>query len=105
MPIIVLSAHGAEKEKVAALDLGADDYVTKPFSPNELLARIRVALRHTARPASGAEAVFSSNDLEVDFERRTVRVAGNDVHLTPTEYDPVRFPSVAGRHAAVDGTA
>ncbi len=87
IPIVVLSVRSADRDKVAALDLGADDYVTKPFSTEELLARIRVALRHAAHPGSGGAAVFRAGDLEVDFERRTVRVAGCEVHLTPTEYD------------------
>ena len=86
-PIIVLSAWGAEHDKVTALDLGADDYLTKPFGVDELLARVRVALRHAARPAQGSEAVFRTGALEVDLERRRVRVAGEEVHLTPTEYD------------------
>jgi len=86
-PIVVLSARNAERDKVAALDLGADDYLTKPFGVDELLARIRVALRHAAGPSSGAEAVFRAGDLEIDFERRRVAVVGREVHLTPTEYD------------------
>ena len=86
-PVIVLSVRGAERDKVKALDLGADDYLTKPFGVEELLARIRVALRHAAGPAAGAEPIFRAGDLEVDLERRRVRVAGEDVHLTPTEYD------------------
>jgi two-component system KDP operon response regulator KdpE len=86
-PIVILSAHGAERDKVAALDLGADDYLTKPFGIEELLARLRVALRHAARPASGSEAVYRTGGLEVHFERRLVRVDGREVHLTPTEYD------------------
>jgi two-component system KDP operon response regulator KdpE len=85
-PIVVLSARSAERDKVVALDVGADDYLTKPFGVDELLARIRVALRHSARPASGADAVFRAGDLEIDFERRRVSVAGSEVHLTPTEY-------------------
>ena len=89
-PIIVLSAREGEPDKVAALDLGADDYLTKPFSVNELLARIRVALRHTAKPASGAAAVFRTGKLEVDLEHRRVRVDGDEVHLTPTEYELLR---------------
>ena len=89
-PIIVLSAREAERDKVEALDLGADDYLTKPFSVNELLARIRVALRHTAKPASGTAAIFRAGALEVDLERRQVRLAGSEVHLTPTEYDLLR---------------
>jgi two-component system, OmpR family, KDP operon response regulator KdpE len=86
-PVVVLSARGGERDKIAALDLGADDYVTKPFSMGELMARIRVALRHSARPGSGAEAVFRTADLSVDFEKRAVRVGEMDVHLTPTEYE------------------
>ena len=86
-PIVVLSVRGAERDKVAALDLGADDYLTKPFGVDELLARVRVALRHAARPVQGSGAVFRTGDLEVDLERRRVRVGEVDVHLTPTEYD------------------
>lgn len=86
-PIIVLSVRGGEGEKVRALDLGADDYLTKPFGVDELLARIRVALRHAAKPQTGASPVFTSGDLDVDLEHRRVRVAGEDVRLTPTEYD------------------
>jgi two-component system KDP operon response regulator KdpE len=86
-PIIVLSARGGERDKVSALDLGADDYMTKPFGIDELLARIRVALRHVARPTAGTERRIRSGDLVVDLERREVTVAGRDIHLTPTEYD------------------
>jgi two-component system KDP operon response regulator KdpE len=86
-PIIVLSVRGAERDKVQALDLGADDYLTKPFGADELLARIRVALRHVARPKTGADAVFRSGDLEVDLERRQARVSGDEVRLSPTEFD------------------
>ncbi len=86
-PVIVLSVRGAERDKVRALDLGADDYLTKPFGVEELLARIRVALRHAAGPVAGAEPIFRTGELEVDIEHRRVRVAGADVHLTPTEYD------------------
>jgi len=89
-PIVVLSVRGAERDKVAALDLGADDYLTKPFGVEELLARIRVALRHAARPGQGAEAVFRTGDLEVDFEHRRVCVGGKEVHLTPTEYEMLK---------------
>lgn len=85
-PIIVLSVQGAEQDKVRALELGADDYLTKPFGVDELLARIRVALRHAARSGSGQDTTFRSADLEVDLERRVVTVAGRRVHLTPTEY-------------------
>jgi len=86
-PIIVLSVRGAERDKVTALDLGADDYLTKPFSVEELLARVRVALRHSARPNSGAGAVIRSGDLEVNVELRQVRIAEASVRLTPTEFD------------------
>ena len=86
-PIIVLSARATEAAKVEALTLGADDYLSKPFGMNELLARIQVALRHAARPASGAEAVFRTGELAIDFDRRNVTRAGDAIHLTPTEYD------------------
>ena len=84
-PIIVISARGRDEDKVAALDAGADDYLTKPFSVPELLARIRVALRHAA---SGGDATpaFEAGDLHVDLVRRSVAVRGAEVHLTPTEY-------------------
>jgi len=84
-PIIVLSARGAERDKVRALDLGADDYLTKPFGLDELYARIRVALRHSTRlPGSGP--VFRTGGLEIDVEKRRVTVEGEEIHLTPTEY-------------------
>jgi len=87
MPIIVLSARGQESDKVAALDAGADDYLTKPFGVGELLARMRVALRHTARLAQEpGEAVFTVGDLRIDMARRQVFVANQEVHLTPIEY-------------------
>jgi two-component system KDP operon response regulator KdpE len=86
-PIIVLSARGREQDKVAALDLGADDYLTKPFGVEELLARIRVALRHSAQPPGGpTDPMFTGGDLQVDLSRRTVRRGEQEVHLTPTEY-------------------
>jgi two-component system KDP operon response regulator KdpE len=84
-PIIVLSVREAEADKVRALDLGADDYLTKPFGVDELLARVRVALRHAAGSAS-PDAMFRSGSLTIDRERRRVEVAGAEVHLTPTEY-------------------
>lgn len=86
-PIVVLSVRGAEREKVAAINLGADDYVTKPFGVEELVARIRLALRHAARPATGSEPVFRTGNLAVDFERRRVTVGSNEVRLSPTEYE------------------
>lgn len=90
-PIIVLSARGGEHDKVNALDLGADDYMTKPFGIDELLARIRVALRHIARPKSGTERRLRSGELVVDLERREVSVGDRAIHLTPTEYDLLKI--------------
>lgn len=84
-PIIVLSARDAEREKVHALELGADDYLTKPFGVDELVARIRVALRHFAR-VGGTEPVFRTGTLTVDLERRRVTVEGEEIRLSPTEY-------------------
>jgi two-component system, OmpR family, KDP operon response regulator KdpE len=86
-PIIVLSVRGQERDKVQALDLGADDYLTKPFGVDELLARVRVALRHSARPVAGTAAVFRTGDLTVDLEHRRVTIGGREVSLTPTEYE------------------
>ncbi|HVY29282.1 MAG TPA: response regulator [Polyangiaceae bacterium] len=85
MPIIVLSARGKEEDKIKALDAGADDYLTKPFGIGELLARIRVALRHSARSESG-ESQFTMGDVKVDLARRQVSKADQEVHLTPIEY-------------------
>ena len=87
MPIIVLSARGRESDKIAALDAGADDYVTKPFGMGELLARIRVALRHVASMTQEPDTpVFTIGQLQVDLARRHVWVAEQPVHLTPIEY-------------------
>ncbi|MHB8575861.1 MAG: response regulator transcription factor [Dehalococcoidia bacterium] len=91
VPIIVISARGEEHDKVAALDLGADDYLTKPFGMEELLARIRVALRHSSGGGPTADAVFRSRDLRIDFERRQVWRGDEEVHLTPTEYELLKF--------------
>jgi len=85
VPIIVLSARHQESDKVAALDLGADDYLTKPFGINELLARVRVALRHRSSNAQ-SEPVFQSGQLKVDQAKRQVFVDGEEIHLTPHEY-------------------
>ena len=86
-PIIVISAREQELDKVKALDAGADDYLTKPFNAGELLARIRVALRHALRQRSGqSEPVFSSDGLRVDLAARRVFVRDTEVHLTPIEY-------------------
>jgi two-component system KDP operon response regulator KdpE len=87
MPIVVLSARGQEKDKIAALDLGADDYVAKPFAVGELLARIRAALRRAAPLApDGADPVVCFGNVQADFERRLITVGGQEVHLTPNEY-------------------
>ena len=87
-PILVLSAVGEEKEKIEALDAGADDYVTKPFSGDELLARLRAALR---RAAPSQDPVVELGDLRVDLEKRAVTMAGDPVSLTPIEYDLLRL--------------
>jgi two-component system KDP operon response regulator KdpE len=85
--IIVISARGLERDKVAALDAGADDYLTKPFGIDELLARLRVALRHRARAGdAAASAVFKTGELSVDLAGHVVRLGEREVHLTPTEF-------------------
>jgi two-component system KDP operon response regulator KdpE len=97
VPIIVISARGKEKDKVAALDAGADDYLTKPFDVGELMARMRVALRHARRSPQGPdEPVFTSGKLRVDLAKRQVFVGDKEVHLTPIEY---KVLSVLVRHA------
>jgi two-component system KDP operon response regulator KdpE len=95
VPIIVLSARGQERDKVAALDAGADDYVSKPFGVGELQARLRVALRHAAAGDSG-EPTFTVGGLRVDQVKRQVQVDGKDVHCTPIEY---RLLTTLVRHA------
>ena len=90
-PIIVLTVRNTEDEKVQALDAGADDYVTKPFGMKELLARIRAALRRAPTAPGTGPQTFSSRDLEVDFERRTVLAGGKAVRLTPKEFDLLRY--------------
>jgi len=87
-PVLMLSAVGDEAEKIAALDAGADDYVTKPFSVDELLARLRAALRRTMPPG---EAVIEVGELRIDLAKRLVTFAGRTVSLTPTEYDLLRL--------------
>src|SRR5215468_2531279 len=87
LPIIVLSVKDTEHDKVQALDLGADDYVSKPFGINEVLARVRVALRHMAHVQTGTEPIFSIGHLRVDFARRQVTNNRQEIKLTPTEYD------------------
>jgi two-component system, OmpR family, KDP operon response regulator KdpE len=84
IPIIILSVRGSEKDKIAALDLGADDYLTKPFAVGELLARVRAALRRSLKKD---EKAFKIGNLEVDLVRRLVKVNGREVQLTPTEYE------------------
>jgi two-component system KDP operon response regulator KdpE len=86
VPIIVISARGKEADKVTALDSGADDYLTKPFGVDELLARIRVALRHAEGTTNADEPSLQIGDLRIDFARREVQSGGRMVHLTPTEY-------------------
>jgi len=88
MPILVLSAVGEEKEKVRALDAGADDYVTKPFGPRELIARLEASLRRVAPEAS--EPVLRADGLELDIGSHSVRSDGTELHLTPTEFDLLR---------------
>jgi two-component system KDP operon response regulator KdpE len=95
-PIIVISARGQEQDKIAALDAGADDYLTKPFAVGELMARLRVALRHAALPSGATQQEFVVGDLRVDLVRRQVSVNGNEVHLTPTEY---KLLTLLVRHA------
>jgi two-component system KDP operon response regulator KdpE len=96
MPIVIVSARGQEQSKVLALDAGADDYLTKPFGVNELMARLRVAMRHAARPSTPAESTIHAGPLGIDLQRRLVTVGGQSVHLTPNEY---RLLSVLAKHA------
>ncbi len=97
LPVIVLSSRDDERGKVEALDGGADDYVTKPFGTNELVARIRTALRHRLN-VQGEEAIFRLDDLSVDLVRRLVRVGERDVKLSPKEYEMLRhFVQHAGK--------
>ena len=96
MPIIVISARGQEEDKVRALDAGADDYLTKPFGVNELLARIRVALRHARGAATPGAPVHEFGGLKLDLERRQVFVDEREVHLTPIEY---KLLALLAKHA------
>ena len=99
LPILILSARSAEADKVAALDAGADDYVTKPFGVGELTARIRVALRHAVHGGKqDAAGMLRFGNIEVDLERRLVRSDGKDVHLTPIEF---RLLGCLARHAGM----
>jgi len=90
VPIIILTVRNAEKEKVEALDAGADDYVCKPFGMQELMARIRAALRRTPGSAENSPHEFASGDLEIDFDNRRVRVKEKSVRLTPKEFELLR---------------
>lgn len=100
LPIIVISARSMEEDKAKALDLGADDYITKPFGTIELLARIRTALRHTQTISEKNEIAltgsYSVGDLKIDYNKRRVYCGGEDVHLTPNEY---RIVALLGKHA------
>ncbi len=93
VPIIVLSVRASDQDKITALESGADDYLTKPFSMGELLARIRVAFRHTAQAAGGVAnvALFRTGGLVLDFERRQLTVDGVVVHLTHTQYEVLKY--------------
>lgn len=84
MPTIVISARSKEQEKVEALDLGADDYITKPFGTDELMARIRTCMRH--RHSSAPDRIYKALDLEINFEKRLVKLEGKEIHLTQIEY-------------------
>ena len=90
-PVIILSVRNSEKDKVAALDAGADDYVTKPFGIEELLARIRAALRRSPTSPEGAPHAFHGPGLDIDFETRRVHANGKDVRLTPKEFELLRY--------------
>ena len=100
IPIVVISARSMERDKADALDLGADDYITKPFGSVEQLARIRAALRHTYPVAEndeiGLTGCYRVEDLEIDYRRHRVTVSGEDVHLTPNEF---RIVALLGKHA------
>ncbi len=98
VPIIILSVREAERDKVTALDLGADDYLTKPFGTQELLARLRVALRHATREAGSPEPILRIGNLVIDLNRRLVKRGEDDVRLTATEYNLLAYlASNAGR--------
>jgi len=90
VPIVVVTVRAGEREKVEALDLGADDYITKPFGINELLARLRTALRHRLQ-SEGTPSAYQNDALGVDLVRRQVSVAGKNVHLSPKEYDLLAY--------------
>jgi two-component system KDP operon response regulator KdpE len=91
VPVIIVSARGREHDKVQALDLGADDYLTKPFGVDELLARVRATLRRSGSVLDSALPAYRHAELEVDFSARRVRVAGRDISLTPKQYDVLAY--------------
>ena len=91
VPIVVLSVKGEERTKVRALDAGADDYVTKPFGMNELLARVRANLRRVATPESLAAGSIEAGDFRIDLDAHTVKIHGREVHLTPKEFDLLTY--------------
>ena len=90
VPVILLTAKGEERDKVQGLDLGADDYLTKPFGPAELLARVRAVLRRKAQPGEATPSILSIGDLTIDLARRRVVRQGAEIRLTPTEYKLLR---------------
>lgn len=98
VPVVILTARGQERDKVSALDGGADDYVTKPFSIVELMARIRVALRHAKRGRQSLESAYEGGGLRVDFQQRAVWLDGEEVRLTPIEY---RLLALLARNAGM----
>lgn len=107
LPVIVVSARGHERDKVIALDAGADDYITKPFGVSELLARIRTALRHTragaTNPSVSHSGQFKVGDLEIDYDRRRIFIKGESVHLTQNEYKLVSLLGIyAGKVLTYD---
>jgi len=91
VPVIILSVRNSEKDKVAALDAGADDYITKPFGMEELLARIRAALRRAPTSPEGGPHAITTPDLAIDFDTRRIRVHGQEKRLTPKEFDLLRY--------------
>ena len=105
VPVIVVSARGEESDKVEALDLGADDYIAKPFGTSELLARIRTALRHSIMASNGSPAndIFRTKGLTIDFDKRQITVEGRDIHLTQIEFKIVSLlAKSAGRVLTYD---
>jgi two-component system, OmpR family, KDP operon response regulator KdpE len=103
LPVIILSANGEDEAKVRALDEGADDYVTKPFSVQELLARMRVAVRRAARATDTAAVVIRAGEVEIDLARRLVMRSGEEIHLTPTEYGVLRYLAEHGGRVVTHG--